>query len=117
MKRPPITVTCDCGESKEVPYSERWKCERCGRVWNTEQIPAEEYEGLLRRMRRLQLLALGVALAVAVVLIPLIVFVSPRFIALAILAVFLWISVFVPYWRRTVRHAARSAPRWELHPE
>ena len=52
MQRPPITVSCDCGETREVPYGEAWRCESCGRVWDTNQIPAEEYEGLLRRMKR-----------------------------------------------------------------
>ena len=55
MQRPPITVSCDCGESREVPYGEAWRCESCGRVWDTNQIPAEEYEGLLRRMKRARL--------------------------------------------------------------
>ena len=52
MRRPPITIKCECGETEEVAYGERWRCERCGRSWNTQNIPAEEYEGLLRRMRR-----------------------------------------------------------------
>ena len=61
MRRPPITIKCECGETEEVAYGERWRCERCGRSWNTQQIPAEEYEGLLRRMRRhkLEVLAAG----------------------------------------------------------
>ena len=100
MKRPPITVTCDCGEAKDVPYGERWTCERCGRRWNTQQIPVEEYEGLLRRMRRLRLHVLAFALAVGAVLIPLIVFVSGRFVFLAPPVAFLWIFLYVPFWRR-----------------
>jgi hypothetical protein len=117
MKRPPITINCECGETESVPYGERWECERCGRRWNTQQIPAEEYEGLLRRMRRLRLHVLGFALAVAAVLVPLIVFVSASFIFLAPMAAFLWIFLYLPFWRRSVRRAAASAPRWELHPE
>ena len=50
MRRPPITITCECGETESVPYGERWECERCGRRWNTQQMPAEEYERLLRRI-------------------------------------------------------------------
>ena len=117
MKRPPITITCDCGEAKDVPYGERWTCERCGRRWNTQQIPVEEYEGLLRRMRRLRLHVLAFALAVGAVLIPLIVFVSGRFVFLAPPVAFLWIFLYVPFWRRNVRRAAASGPSWELHPE
>jgi hypothetical protein len=117
VKRPPITIACECGERKEVPYGERWECERCGRRWNTGQIPAAEYEGLLRTMRRFRLEVLGFAVAAAAVLIPLIVFASPGFIFLAPIAAAVWLFLYVPFWRRKVRRAARDAPRWELHPE
>ncbi len=117
MKYPPITITCECGETRRVPYGERWNCEHCGRRWNTQQIPADEYEGLLRRMRRLKLSMLGLVLAAAGVFVPLIVFVSARFVFLAAMAAFLWIFLYVPFWRRNMRRTAASAPRWELHPE
>src|SRR6185503_6005842 len=77
MQRPPITVSCDCGETREVPYGETWRCESCGRVWDTNQIPAEEYEGLLRRMRRARLEAFVIAAVLAAILVPLIVFWNP----------------------------------------
>jgi hypothetical protein len=117
MKRPPITIACECGETREVPYGERWECERCGRRWNTQQIPAAEYEGLLRRMRRFRLEVLGFALAAAAVLVPLIVFVNAAFIFLAPMAAAFWLFLYLPFWRRKVRRAAHDAPRWELHPE
>jgi len=117
MRRPPITITCECGEKRGVPYGDRWVCEQCGRRWNTGQIPAEEYEGLLRRIRRLRLQAFGFALLAAAVFIPLIVFVNSRFIFLAVVMAFAWTFLFVPMWRRKLGRAARSAPRWELHPE
>jgi hypothetical protein len=28
-----------------------------------------------------------------------------------------WLFVLLPFWRRRYRRTARSAPRWELHPE
>jgi Flp pilus assembly protein TadB len=117
MSKPPITINCDCGETKAVAYGERWRCERCGRSWNTQQIPAEEYEGLLRRMRRHKLEALAAAAVAAAVLIPLIVVVSGRFIGLVPIVMALWLFVFLPFWRRRYHRTARGAPRWELHPE
>jgi hypothetical protein len=117
MKRPPITISCECGETKEVVYGERWACERCGRRWNTQQIPPEEYEGLLRRMRRFRLEVILFALTAAAVLVPLIVFVSPTFIFLAPMAAAFWLFLYLPNWRRRARRAASEAPRWELHPE
>ena len=98
-----------------MPYGERWAC-ACGRSWNTQQIPVEEYDGLLRRMRRHKLEALvasGIALAVFV---PLVVM-SPRFFLLLPPAMMVWLFVLLPYWRRRYRHTASSAPRWQLHPE
>lgn len=116
MGRPPITITCECGERRQVAYGDRWRCERCGRSWNTQQIPAEAYDGLLRRMRRHKLEALVPALIVAAVLVALIV-VSPRFIGLVPVVMALWLFVFLPYWRRRYRRTAHNTPRWDLHPE
>jgi Flp pilus assembly protein TadB len=117
LAKPPITISCECGTTRDVPYGERWRCEQCGRSWNTQQIPAEEYEGLLRRMRRHQLEALAAAVVAAAVLIPLIVVVSSGFILLVPLVMTVWLFVFLPFWRRRYRRSARGAPRWQLHPE
>jgi Flp pilus assembly protein TadB len=114
---PPITIRCECGERKYVAYGERWRCERCGRSWDTNQIPAADYEGLLRRMRRHKLEAIAAAAIAAAVLVPLIVLVSARFITLVPAAMAIWLFVFLPYWRRRYRRTARGAPRWELHPD
>jgi Flp pilus assembly protein TadB len=115
--KPPITIRCECGAKKQVAYGERWRCGRCGRSWNTRQIPAEEYEGLLRRVRRHQLEALVAAGISAAVLVPLIVVVSSGFVYLIPMVMVLWLFVFLPFWRRRYRRTAREAPRWELRPE
>jgi hypothetical protein len=117
MKRPPITIDCDCGERREVAYGDLWQCERCGRRWNTTQIPAAEYEGLLRTMRRFRREVLAFAILAAAVLIPLIVFVSAAFIFLAPMAAAIWLFFYLPSWRRRARRAAHDAPRWDIHPE
>jgi len=116
VQRPPITITCECGTKRAVPYGERWRCEQCGRSWNTLQIPAEEYEGLVRRVRRHQLEVLGMLAIAALIVVPLIV-ISPRFILLTPLAMAAWIFFVIPAWRRRYRRTAREAPRWDLHPE
>ena len=117
MAKPPITISCECGDVRDVAYGERWQCEKCGRSWNTAQIPAEEYEQLLRSVRRhkLEILVLGVL--VAAVVIPLIALVSARFIAVVPLLMALWLFVVLPRWRWRYRRTARNAPRWQLHPE
>jgi hypothetical protein len=117
MKGPPITIDCECGETRSVPYGERWRCERCGRSWNTAQIPVEDYQSLLRRVRRHKLEVLAVAGVAAATLVPLIVVVSARFILLTPFAMAVWLFVVLPAWRRRYRRTAHEAPRWELHPE
>ena len=63
MRGAPITIRCDCGQVERVPYGQRWVCPDCGRRWNTEQIPAEEYWGIMREMRNYRLQVVGVSLA------------------------------------------------------
>ena len=117
VAKPPITISCECGEKRDVAYGERWQCESCGRTWNTAQIPAEEYEQLLRSVRNYKLEALAAAAVSAAILVPLIVFVSASFVALAPLAMVAWLVGYLPRWRRRYRRTARTAPRWQLHPE
>jgi hypothetical protein len=117
VAKPPITIRCECGEKRDVAYGERWRCESCGRSWNTAQIPVEEYEQLLRSVRRHKLEALVAAALSAAVLAPLIIFVSASFISLVPLAMVAWLIGFLPRWRRRYRRTAHSAPRWQLHPE
>ena len=45
---PPIAVTCECGEKHDAAYGEVWACERCGRRWDTNQIPRAQYEVVRR---------------------------------------------------------------------
>ena len=117
LSKPPITIRCECGEKRDVAYGDRWQCETCGRTWNTQQIPAEEYEGLLRRVRRHKLEAIGTIAVGAAILVPLIVFVDPSVIFLVPLVMVGWLFLFLPAWRRRYHATARGAPRWELHPE
>jgi hypothetical protein len=117
MAKPAITISCECGETKQVPYGERWVCERCRRAWNTAQIPAEEYLGLLRRVRRRKLEALVAGAVLVAIFIPLIAVVNASFIFLLPIVMAAWLFLYLPIWRRRVRAAARTAPTWELHPE
>jgi hypothetical protein len=117
MRRPPITVKCECGDSREVPYGERWRCERCGRSWDTNQIPAAEYDGLLRTMRRYRLEAVVLGAVLVAFFIVLVAVVSQSFIFLIPVVAGIWLFLYLPMWRRKVRRAARNAPRWELKAE
>jgi hypothetical protein len=117
MRGPPITIRCECGEVREVPYGERWRCEVCRRSWNTSQIPAEEYWGLMREMRRLRFSVIGVALGISLVFGLLALLVSTGFILLLPLVMGAWFLWYMPWWRRKLRRRIRTLPKWQLHPE
>ena len=59
VRAPLITIGCDCGASTEVAYGDRWTCPECGRTWDTSQIPAADYDVLLKGVRQYRLLVLG----------------------------------------------------------
>ena len=60
LSGPPITITCDCGTKRELRYGETWTCQQCGRIWDTNDIPRDDYE-LIRRVQ-LRFRALPIAL-------------------------------------------------------
>jgi Flp pilus assembly protein TadB len=117
VRGPPITVACDCGEMKQVPYGETWKCEVCGRRWNTAQIPSEEYWGIMRDMRRMRLSVIGVAVFFALVFGLLGLLVSPGLFLLLPVVLPIWFIWYMPWWRRKLRSRVRDLPKWKLHPE
>jgi hypothetical protein len=117
VRGPPITVACDCGELKQVPYGETWKCEVCGRRWNTAQIPFEDYWGIMRDIRRMRLSVIGVAVLFALVFGLLGLLVSPGLFLLLPVVLPMWFIWYMPWWRRKLRTRVRVLPKWKLHPE
>ena len=117
MKGPPITVTCDCGQVEYVAYPATWTCPKCGRRWNTGQIPSEEYWAILKEQRgfRLEAMRIGALIGIAALILALL---RPETAFLVILVAFgAWFLFYMPQWRKKVRRAARSVPRWNLTPE
>src|SRR3954453_19286807 len=53
---PPIAVTCEWGDKHDVAYGDTWTCERCGRRWDTNQIPREDYDVIRRTQLRFRVL-------------------------------------------------------------
>ncbi len=115
---PPITLTCDCGERRQLRYGERWTCESCGKTWNTNRIPAEQY-GAIRatqiRYRRipaaLSVLALGCIVAFVIA--------GKAFGGLIMVALLAttWTMFFRPFYRRRYRRALADLPTWKIKPE
>jgi hypothetical protein len=117
MRGAQITIRCDCGNVGYVHYGERWVCGTCRRAWNTAQIPAEEYWGIMRDMRKLRLTVIGVALALVVPVLALVPIAGPRVMMLLPVILGFWFVIYMPRWRRRVREQARSLRSWKLRPE
>jgi hypothetical protein len=117
MRGPAITVTCECGEARSLGYGERWTCESCGRRWNTGQIPAAEYQGLVRDLRRYRLQMILAGVAAAVVLVVLVLFVDEGLVLVVPVIFGLAAILYGPVWKRKVRRRIAERPRWQLRPE
>jgi hypothetical protein len=118
VRKPPITITCDCGAAGSAGYGERWHCGDCGRDWDTKQIPEEEYTALLRSINRYRLLTVGPPLVAAAVLLPLAAVVGIRFAVLLFGLVTAWALFVVPQLRRRqARRILKGTPRWDLRPD
>jgi hypothetical protein len=114
-KGPPITVTCECGERRELFYGERWTCPTCGRAYDSNQIPADEYA----EIRRLQLryraapIALGLTVAALAIVFTLTGNIVGVFFVMPV-AIIAWFVFIRPTHRRRYREAIADLPRWDL---
>jgi hypothetical protein len=118
LRGPPIAVTCECGEKRDLRYGEDWVCESCGRHWDTNQIPAEQYAAIRRTQLRFRILPVVYGLTV----LALAVFFTLTgnifsVVILLPLAMMLWFYFVRPFHRRRYRRAIAELPRWELRPE
>ncbi|MBV8988679.1 MAG: hypothetical protein JOY58_03495 [Solirubrobacterales bacterium] len=115
---PPITITCDCGARRDVRYGERWRCEQCERVWDTNQIPIDQYAAIRRDALRALIVPVTVSLLVLAAAVFLIV--SGRAVGAIVIVPFVayLYSQFVrPARRRRRREQLANLPKWEIKPE
>jgi hypothetical protein len=118
VRKPPITVTCDCGASAPVAYGDTWTCFACGKTWNTAQIPREDYDRLLRSVRTYRLLTIGPPLALSAVLIPLAIAFGLQWAILLFVLVMAHALLVMPRVRsRATESVRRNAATWKLRPE
>jgi hypothetical protein len=119
MGSPAITLRCDCGTEGRASYKERWTCPACGRVYDTSQIPADDFQAIKdldRRYRRAsQAVVAGLALMVLAVAY------TQQFLPiLAGLGVVMssWFLFIKPFVHRRHKRAVSALTRsWELSPE
>jgi len=115
---PPITITCECGEKRSLRYGAQWDCERCGKRWDTRQIPAEQYAAIRRLQWRFRLvpIALGLVVAALAIFFTLTGNIFNVFVLLP-LAMMIWFVFLRPTHQRRYRQAISELPRWELRPQ
>jgi hypothetical protein len=115
-KGPLITVTCECGQTEQLRYGERWRCDGCGRKFDTSKIPLEEYAAIRRtqlRYRRVPLIA-GLLLLVGFIVF----FATGRVYGALVAVPFIIASWGVfgrPFFRAKYRRAlAKNVPTWNI---
>jgi hypothetical protein len=114
-KGPPITVKCECGQRRDLGYGERWRCDGCGRRYDTNQIPIEEYAALRRyRVRDRIVPSLVFAALAAAILV--FVLIGRPLAAIMVVAIggFVWGTFVRPARRRRQYKAIADRPRWKI---
>lgn len=115
-KGPPITVTCECGQKRDLQYSEQWQCEGCGRSYDTRKIPMEEYAAIRRTQLRYRAipLATGCLLLAAMIVF----FIAGRAFSGLVAVAFVgasWVMFLRPFFRSRYRKAlGKNLPSWNL---
>jgi Flp pilus assembly protein TadB len=115
-KGPLITVTCECGQRAELHYGETWRCEACGRRFDTNKIPLEEYAAIRRTQIRYRLfpLAAGLILLAAMIVF----FIVGRTFSAIVMGAFLlasWVMLGRPFFRSRYRKSLRkNLPTWNI---
>jgi hypothetical protein len=115
-KGPPITVTCECGERRDLRYGEVWRCEGCGRRFDTQKIPLEEYAAIRRTQLRYRLFPLIAGLILLAAMI--VVFIAGRTFSALVFGAFLlasWAMLGRPFFRSRYRKSlGKNLPTWNL---
>jgi len=115
LRGPPVTITCECGNSAEVRYGTSWQCDRCGRRYDTSKIPRDQYD----RIRNITLRYRAIPIALGAVSISLAIFftltgsVFSVFILLPSVLL-IWFMIIRPVHRRSFRKAIADLPTWDL---
>ena len=118
LKGPRITVKCECGETTYLAYGETWTCPNCGRAYDTNRIPADEYDQIRQISFRYRLLpmAFGAVVALAAIVFTLTGNIFGVFFLLPV-ALVIWFVFIRPVHRKRYREAIQGLPVWQLRAE
>jgi hypothetical protein len=115
---PPITITCECGEKRHLRYGERWTCEKCGRTWNTNRIPVEQYAAIRATQMRYRRIPIAISIfALAAVIASILVGKALGGVLVIGILATTWSMFFRPLHRRKYREAIAELPTWNIKPE
>lgn len=115
---PPITVTCECGAKHHLRYGERWTCESCGRGWDTNKIPVEQYAAIRTTQLRFRRVPLAISVfALACVVACVVVGKAVGGLLVVAIIATTWSMFFRPLYRRRYRAALAQLPTWEIEPD
>jgi hypothetical protein len=119
MGSPAISLRCDCGTEGRAEYGERWTCPKCGRSYDTAQIPTADYDAIKSLDRRYRLASQAVVAVMALVVLAIAITgqLLPILAALGVVLIgwFLYIKPFVH--RRHKRAVGELTRKWELTAE
>lgn len=115
-KGPPITVTCECGQKRDLQYGEQWRCEGCRRRYDTRKIPLEEYAAIRRTQLRYRVIPIAAGLFLLAAMIAF--FILGRALTAIVVVAFLvasWSMFGRPFFRSKYRKAlSKNLPTWNL---
>lgn len=115
-KGPLITVTCECGQRRELRYGEQWRCDGCGRKFDTHKIPLEDYAAIRRTQVRYRMIPVitGLLLLVGAIVF----FLTGRAYGAIVAVPFLlasWGMFGRPFYRSRYRRAlTKNLPTWKI---
>jgi Flp pilus assembly protein TadB len=110
-------LSCDCGERRDLRYGERWRCERCGRTWDTQQIPAQDYAAVRRIRRRFVVIPVAALMVILATVVLFMVYGRVYAFVLLPLTLTIWSMYGRSIHRRRLRRALDRLPQWRITPE
>jgi hypothetical protein len=116
FRAPRITVTCDCGLSRQVAYGESYVCD-CGLEWSTDTVPADDYAAIRRLDRRYRMVGWGAGLAYGLFVLYTMLVVPGQLLLVLPAGMLAWFGFLRPIVRRRHYRAIQALTRtWHLRP-
>jgi hypothetical protein len=116
LRGPPIAITCACGRRQSVRYRDAWICPDCSRVWDTSDVPREDYEAIRRITLRFRVLPVVLGLLVATVALFFILTGNGTAVFVLLpLSLMVWFTYLRDAHRRRYRAALAERQRWRLN--